>query len=115
MSASVCATSLQKLALWGETRRFRRYPVDFVPDRKTKAAFIEPMLLLRTEKLLEGPEWMYELKLDGYRALAIRSSGKVHLRSRNDNDFNARYPGIVKALAANARRDGHGRRGRGTR
>ena len=64
-----------------------------------KAAFIEPMLLLRTEKLPEGPEWVYELKLDGYRALAIKSGGKVHLRSRNDNDFNARYPGIVKALA----------------
>jgi ATP-dependent DNA ligase len=40
------------------------------------------------------------LKLDGYRSLAIKSDGKVHLRSRNDNDFNARYPGIVNALAA---------------
>src|SRR5579859_5341694 len=64
-----------------------------------KAKFIEPMLLLRTEKLPEGAEWLTELKLDGYRALAIKSGGQVHLRSRNDNDFNARYPGIVKALA----------------
>jgi DNA ligase D-like protein (predicted ligase) len=63
------------------------------------AAFIEPMLLLRTEKLPEGKEWLYELKLDGYRALAIKRGGKVHLRSRNNNDFNARYPGIVKAIA----------------
>ncbi len=65
----------------------------------SKAKFIEPMLLLRTEKLPEGAAWLTELKLDGYRALAIKSGGKVHLRSRNDNDFNARYPGIVKALA----------------
>ena len=36
-----------------------------------KAKFIEPMLLLRTEKLPEGPDWLYELKFDGYRALAI--------------------------------------------
>jgi bifunctional non-homologous end joining protein LigD len=57
------------------------------------------MLVLRTEKLPEGPDWLLKLKLDGYRALAIKSGGKVHLRSRNDNDFNARYPGIVKALA----------------
>jgi DNA ligase D-like protein (predicted ligase) len=63
------------------------------------AKFIEPMLLLRTEKLPESTDYQYELKFDGYRALAIKGGGKVQLRSRNDNDFNARYPGIVKALA----------------
>src|SRR5579863_5867146 len=57
------------------------------------------MLLLRTEKLPESTDYQYELKFDGYRALAIKGGGKVQLRSRNDNDFNARYPGIVKALA----------------
>src|ERR1700722_3700724 len=64
-----------------------------------KAGFIEPILLLRTDKLPEGPEWLRELKLDGYRALAFKTGGKVHLRSRNDNDFNGRYPALVKALA----------------
>jgi len=57
------------------------------------------MLLLRTERLPEGDDWLYELKLDGYRALAIKSGGKIRLRSRNGNDFNPRYPGIVQALA----------------
>ena len=71
-----------------------------MPEKKTKAAFIEPMLLLRTEKLPEGPGWLVELKFDGYRALAIKGGGKVRLRSRNDKDFNGRYPAIVKALAA---------------
>ncbi len=65
-----------------------------------KAAFIDPMRLLRTDKLPEGPEWLIELKLDGYRAVAFKAGGKAHLRSRNDNDFNGRYPGIVKALAS---------------
>ncbi len=69
-------------------------------EGKTKARFIEPMLLLRTEKLPEGPDWFHELKFDGYRALAIKSGEKVQLRSRNDIDFSARYPAIVKALAA---------------
>src|SRR5215831_17389638 len=64
-----------------------------------KARFIEPMLLLRTENLPEGADFSYELKFDGYRALAIKAGRKVRLRSRNDNDFNTRYPGIVKALA----------------
>src|SRR5262249_1931175 len=55
---------------------------------------------LRTEKLPDGPGWLHELKFDGYRALAIKTGGKVQLRSRNDNDFNGRYPAIVKSLAA---------------
>jgi ATP-dependent DNA ligase len=47
----------------------------------------------------------YELKLDGFRTEAIKSGaiksgGRVHLRSRNDKDFNTRYPAIVQALAA---------------
>jgi bifunctional non-homologous end joining protein LigD len=58
------------------------------------------MLLLRTEWLPEGPKWLYKLKLDGYRALALKSGEKVQLRSGNDNDFNARHPGLVKAPAS---------------
>jgi len=57
------------------------------------------MLLLAAETLPEGPGWAYELKLDGYRALAIRTGGLVPLRSRNDKDFNRKYPTIAKALA----------------
>jgi ATP-dependent DNA ligase len=34
------------------------------------------MSLLRTERLPEGPDWLYELKLDGYRALAVKTGGK---------------------------------------
>src|SRR5216684_3831533 len=66
---------------------------------KAKAAFIE-MLLLRAGALPEAAEWLYELKLDGYRTLAINSAGRVQLRSRNDNDFSVRYPAIVRALAS---------------
>src|SRR5687768_5614087 len=69
-----------------------------MPPRLSKASFIEPMLLLRTSKLPEGDAWLYELKYDGYRALGIKTSGRVRLVSRNDNDFSTRYPAIVKAL-----------------
>jgi ATP-dependent DNA ligase len=58
------------------------------------------MLLLRTEMLPEDPEWGYEIKFDGYRALAFKSGGQLSLRSRNDNDFALRYPSIAKALAS---------------
>jgi ATP-dependent DNA ligase len=38
-------------------------------------------------------------KFDGFRAIAFKSGGKVNLRSRNNNDFSAKYPAIVKALS----------------
>jgi ATP-dependent DNA ligase len=66
---------------------------------KTKPHFVAPMLLLRTERLPEGSEWEYEIKLDGYRAVAFKAGGKLSLRSRNNNDFAARYPSFAKALA----------------
>src|SRR6266404_4709197 len=68
-------------------------------EKRVRAAFVEPMLLLRTEKLPEGKDWLYELKFDGYRALAIKSGGRMQLRSRNNNDFTARYSSITDALA----------------
>ena len=63
-------------------------------------AFVEPMLLQRTDALPDdSARWQYELKLDGYRAIAFKTGGKVHLRSRNDNNFNLRYPDVVRGLA----------------
>jgi ATP-dependent DNA ligase len=67
--------------------------------KMAKAAFIEPMLLLRSSSLPDGDDWIREIKLDGYRAIAFKSAGKLYLRSRNDNDMAARYPVIAKALA----------------
>jgi bifunctional non-homologous end joining protein LigD len=58
------------------------------------------MLLLRTDRLPEGATWQYGIKLDGYRAIAFKSGGRVQLRSRNDKEFGGKYPAIVNALAA---------------
>ena len=67
---------------------------------KKTARFIEPMLLLRTDALpKDAGDWEYQLKLDGYRAIAFKTRGRVQLRSRNDNDFSIRYPAIVQGLA----------------
>jgi len=56
------------------------------------------MLLLATSSLPDTKEWLYELKLDGYRAIAFKSNGKAQLRSRNNKDFATRYAAITKAL-----------------
>ena len=37
--------------------------------------------------------------MDGYRAIAFKTGGMLHLRSRNDNDFSKRYPAVLKGLA----------------
>jgi bifunctional non-homologous end joining protein LigD len=47
----------------------------------------------------DSSRWEYQLKLDGYRALAFKAGNRLHLRSRNDNDFSARYASILKGLA----------------
>jgi bifunctional non-homologous end joining protein LigD len=67
-----------------------------MPVQELKARFIEPMLLQRVQSLPEVPNGGYEVKLDGYRALAIKSNGKAFLRSRNNSDCHARYPGVVR-------------------
>jgi bifunctional non-homologous end joining protein LigD len=58
------------------------------------------MLLKPTPQLSAGASWSYELKFDGFRAVAFKTGGRVHLRSRNNKDFNRKYPSIVQALAA---------------
>jgi ATP-dependent DNA ligase len=67
------------------------------PQRRP--AFIEPMECLAVTKLPDGPEWAFEIKLDGYRAIAIKSDGKLNLLSRRGNSFNSQYPLILEALA----------------
>jgi bifunctional non-homologous end joining protein LigD len=56
------------------------------------------MLLLPASELPEDDAWLYEVKLDGYRAVAFKTGGQVHLRSRNDSDFTRRYATVSAAL-----------------
>jgi DNA ligase D-like protein (predicted ligase) len=65
-----------------------------------KARFIAPMLALAVKELPTGPEWSYELKLDGYRALGLKSEGHARLYSRNGKDFSVRFPSVTRALEA---------------
>jgi bifunctional non-homologous end joining protein LigD len=60
-------------------------------------AFVTPMAALPVQMLPEGDEWLYELKWDGYRALLIKDGENIQIRSRNDKDLTAMYPGIAAA------------------
>jgi bifunctional non-homologous end joining protein LigD len=67
-----------------------------LPDGRPQ--FIDPM----KPKLLEKPprqgDWLYELKFDGIRALAVKKGNQALLLSRNDKKLNARFPEIVDAV-----------------
>ena len=52
------------------------------------------------DRLPIGPEWLYEAKFDGYRALAIKDGARVRILSRRGNDLSADYPGVASAAAA---------------
>jgi ATP-dependent DNA ligase len=64
---------------------------------KAKIRFIEPMYALAVQNLPEGEEWLYEVKLDGYRALAGKSSTGANIWSRQGNVFTTQFPQIAKA------------------
>ena len=70
------------------------------PTNRQGPTFVTPMAAVSVQVLPEGPEWTYELKLDGYRALIIKNGASVQIRSRNDKDLMPMYP----AVAAAARR-----------
>jgi bifunctional non-homologous end joining protein LigD len=71
-------------ALPGETRKLSDY--------------IKPMLAKETDKPFSSKEWIYEIKWDGYRAIAEVNKKNVKLYSRNGNTFEASYPVVVDAL-----------------
>jgi bifunctional non-homologous end joining protein LigD len=74
--------------------------------QRSMPAAITPMLATSIEKPFDNPEWLFEIKWDGYRAISFMADGKVRLLSRNQNDLRAQFselhdlPKFVKAETA---------------
>ncbi len=73
-----------------------------VPGRRAKEeevpAFVTPQLSRPVASVPRGKEWIHEIKLDGYRLIAVRRAGKVRLYTRKELDWTARFAGVAANL-----------------
>jgi bifunctional non-homologous end joining protein LigD len=54
----------------------------------------QPAIPTRVSKVPAGPEWLHEIKYDGFRLIVHRDGNRVRLLTRNGFDWNGRYPWI---------------------
>jgi bifunctional non-homologous end joining protein LigD len=65
---------------------------DSSPIKRPMPTSIYPMLATPIDQPFDSPEWLFEIKWDGYRAIAFIEDGKMRLVSRNQNDLTPRFP-----------------------
>ena len=61
-------------------------------EQRPMPTVIHPMLATPIEKAFDNPDWVFEIKWDGYRAVAFIDGGRVRLMSRTQNDLTAQFP-----------------------
>jgi bifunctional non-homologous end joining protein LigD len=59
---------------------------------------IEPMLATLVDKPIDDDNWLYEIKWDGYRAVAFMNKKQLELKSRNNKSFNEKFYPVYDAL-----------------
>jgi bifunctional non-homologous end joining protein LigD len=67
------------------------------PDGRERA-FYAPMLATLAEDVPHSDGWLFEVKWDGYRAIAAVTGGEAKLTSRNGNDLSARFPTVAREI-----------------
>ena len=85
-------------------RRNRANPANTIPTHRrgepaSPPTWIKPQLTKLVEKAPDGPDWLHEIKLDGYRMHALLDAGRVQILTRRGNDWTGKYPAIVKSIA----------------
>lgn len=63
-----------------------------------RVPFIEPMKARLVEEPPRTGEWLYEIKFDGFRAMAFKRDEEVRLLSRNEKELGGKFPEVVTAL-----------------
>jgi bifunctional non-homologous end joining protein LigD len=62
--------------------------------------FVEPMKAKLVSSKPSGGDWIYEIKFDGYRALALRGGSETQILSRNQKDLGGKFPEVKDSIAA---------------
>jgi ATP-dependent DNA ligase len=62
--------------------------------------FVEPCLPTLSDKPRSGPQWLHEIKHDGYRMMARSHGDRMRLFTRRGHDWSGRYPRIIEAMRA---------------
>jgi bifunctional non-homologous end joining protein LigD len=70
------------------------------PRSRPLADFVEPCLPRPADRPPAGPDWLHEIKHDGFRIMARRDGDRVQLLSRKGHDFASRFPLATAAVAA---------------
>ena len=81
-----------------ETTFKARVRVAVAKKHPSKAQFIEPMKAMLQRSPPAGQDWIYEIKFDGFRALAFADGNEVSLLSRNEKSFDDKFPEIADAV-----------------
>jgi ATP-dependent DNA ligase len=96
----------QKRDFWymvAMTKSARANPTTTILSRRLRPAppptWIKPQLAKLVEKAPDGPDWLHEIKFDGYRMHARFDAGTVQILTRRGNDWTDKYPIIAKAIA----------------
>jgi len=71
------------------------------PGARRPVGHIPPCLPSRAERPPSGPEWLHEIKHDGFRILARRDGAGVRLITRAGNDLSSRFPGSHLSIVLN--------------
>lgn len=69
-------------------------------DKRGEPRFVAPMLATLTDRYFSDPDWIYERKLDGVRAVVVHGPEGVRLYSRNERPITNTYPELAEALTA---------------
>ncbi len=62
--------------------------------------WVKPQLAALVKQVPAGPDWLHEIKLDGYRMHARLEAGRVTIITRRGNDWTDKYPTVARALAS---------------